>query len=221
VNGWLHFLKFSNIENVIFDLDGTLIDSSEGVVEATNYALACIGESPRTPHEIRRFIGHPLEEMFRAFSEKSYSLFWKRFQERAQTAIVNSAGPLDGADRVLRRLHHRGYKMAVGTTKMRIHIELILKKLGWQDLIEVSLGADDVTRVKPDPEVFVKALQLLGGSPSDTVVVGDTSNDIYAAKAASLVTIAVRSPFGQDNELEKSRPDIIVDHLEQILNVLT
>ncbi|UCD95420.1 MAG: HAD family hydrolase, partial [Candidatus Zixiibacteriota bacterium] len=155
-------MKFNGIRNVIFDLDGTLIDSSEGVAEATNYALTSIGEPVRAKDEIRRFIGYPLEEMFRAFSNKSYTKFWGYFQSKARDSVVASARPLSGADEVLRELHKRGYRLGIATTKIRIHIEKILAKHDWSKLVEAYVGADDVSRVKPDPEIFIRLKKLLG-----------------------------------------------------------
>jgi HAD superfamily hydrolase (TIGR01549 family) len=213
-------LKFNGIRNVIFDLDGTLIDSSEGVVEATNYALRSIGESARAGEEIRRFIGYPLEEMFRAFSDKSYREFWQYFQDRAKDSVAASARPLLGADEVLRKLHNQGYRLGIATTKIRIHIEKILAKYGWTDLVRAYVGADDVDRVKPDPEIFNRLQKLLGGSRSDTIVVGDTVNDVYAARRASLPVIVVRSPYGGDDELRDSRPDVILNNLMELPDIL-
>ena len=213
-------MKFNGIRNVIFDLDGTLIDSSEGVAEATNFALGSIGEPARTKDEIRRFVGYPLEEMFRAFSDKSYIEFWEHFQSKARESVVASAVPLSGADAVLRELHGRGYRLGIATTKIRIHIEKILAKHDWTNLVAAYVGADDVSRVKPDPEIFIRLMELLGAGESDTVVVGDTVNDIYAARKASLPVIAVRSPYGGDKKIEASRPDHILSNLTELLKIL-
>lgn len=209
------------IKNLIFDLDGTLIDSSAGVIEATNYGLRSIGEPERGGAEIRRYIGYPLEEMFNAFSSGSYKEFWKYFQEKARVTVAAASVPINGADKVVRELSKRGYNMAVGTTKIRIHIEKILRKHDWQDIFQYYAGADDVSKVKPNPEVFVKLLNEMSVKPENTLVIGDTVNDVYAAKAASLSVIAVRSPYdGRDGELEASRPDKILDHLTDLLQIL-
>lgn len=213
-------MKFKGIENLIFDLDGTLIDSSRGVVEATNYSLRSLGEPLRDEEEIKRFIGYPLEEMFRAFSDKPFAELWKYFVVRSKEVMAGSARPLDGADQILHELHRRGYKLGIGTTKIKIHVEKILDKFGWQELIDSYAGADDVSSVKPNPEVFIKLMALMGAGLNNTVVIGDTANDVYAAKGASLPVIAVRSPYGRNDELEKSRPDIIINNLKDVLENL-
>lgn len=213
-------MNLNGIKNLIFDLDGTLIDSSEGVIEATNYGLRSIGEKERSGPEIRKYIGYPLEDMFHAFSVGSYSEFWKHFQEKAKETVVASTVPLDGVDEVIRELSKRGYKMAIGTTKIRIHIEKILRKHNWQDIFHFYAGADDVVKVKPNPEVFIKLLKKMSGNSNDTVVIGDTANDVFAARGASLPVMAVHSPFGMDGDLEASRPDMIIKSLAELLTIL-
>jgi HAD superfamily hydrolase (TIGR01549 family) len=213
-------LKFEGIRNFIFDLDGTLIDSSEGVVEATNYGLISLGESPRTPDEIRKYIGYPLEDMFRAFSDKSYQEFWRLFQQKGLEVIAASSKPLDGAHEVLTELIRRKRKIGIGTTKISAHVGRILARFNWQNLISCYIGADNVDSVKPHPETFLKLKELLGGNSQDTIVVGDTAVDVRAARAASLRVFGIKSPFGGYEELEKSRPDIILDNLKDLLLIV-
>jgi HAD superfamily hydrolase (TIGR01549 family) len=213
-------LNFSGRKYLIFDLDGTLIDSSAGVVTATNYALESTGEPIRSSEEIKRFIGYPLREMFDSFSNKSYKTFWKYFQEKAVTEIVATTVPIGNASDIIRELSGRGYRIGIGTTKIRIHIEKILDKLDWRPYVSAYVGADDVSRVKPDPEAFEKAMLMLGGNKDNTIVIGDTINDVLAARAIPLPVIAVQSIFGNVTELENSNPDLIIKKLDGLLSIL-
>ncbi len=210
-------MKFDNIKNIIFDFDGVLIDSSQAVVEATNYALEKLGDPARQPGEIRRFIGYPLEEMFYAFSQNSYEKFWEFFREKAREVVADGTCALDDADEILHKLSERGYNLGLGTTKISQHIKLILEKFDWTNLLKITVGADQVSKVKPDPEVFNKVRKLMNGELNNTVVVGDTINDIYAARAASLPVIGVKSPFGGDDKMVESNPDFIITHLKELL----
>lgn len=205
---------------LIFDLDGTLIDSSEGVIEATNYALTKLGEPIRTAAEIRRYIGFPLEEMFADFSAAPYEELRSHFQHRARETVVSSSTALPGVENVIVRLHESGYVMAIATTKISVHIRLILDKLGWRDYFSATVGGDEVSKVKPAPEAFQKALGMMYGQPENTMVIGDTINDVLAARAAGLVATAVRSPFGGSEELAEARPTYIIDSIESLPAVL-
>ncbi len=211
--------NFKQRNNLIFDLDGTLIDSSEGVVISTNYALTSIGEKAREPEEIKQFIGYPLEEMFASFSDKSYPEFWKYFQEKAKEAVVASTIPIGRSGEVLSELYDRGYRIGIGTTKIRVHIEKILDKLNWRKYIIAYVGADDVTNVKPAPEAFIKAMTLMEANSSNSVVIGDTVNDILAAQAAGIPVIGVKSIFGGNGKLQKSNPDRLINNIEELLEI--
>ncbi len=213
-------IEFNGIKSLIFDLDGTLIDSSDGVIEATNYALNRIGEPPRRSEEIVAFIGYPLETMFKAFSQKSYKEFWMHFQKKGKGVIAASAKPIGNAGRILKELKKRGYAIGIGTTKMRVHVEQIIRNLGWSTYVDTYVGADDVAEVKPAPDAFLETLKRLEGRPESCVVIGDTINDVIAAKRAGLKVIAVKSIFGDNGKLQAGNPDLIVDSLDEILRLL-
>ncbi len=212
-------MNLDGIKNIIFDLDGTLVDSSEGITAATNYALAALNEPTRAIEDIKKYIGYPLESMCAAFTDKPFPEFWKHFRAKAREIMADSARPLDGADIVIKTLHERGYRLAIGSTKISPHILAIARKLNWFDKIDVFVGADDVDRVKPAPDAFLKAMRLMGGNPENTIVIGDTVNDIYAAREASLKTVAVKSVYGNDKDLLASNPDIMVDHILELLSI--
>jgi len=212
--------QLAAVKFLIFDLDGTLIDSSQGVAEATNYALEKIGEKRRSVEEIAAFIGYPLEDMFKAFSNGSYDEFWKHFQEIGKTVIAASATPIGNADKILHTLKERGYHIGIGTTKRRIHVAKILRNLKWEDLIDAYVGADDVVKVKPAPDSFIETMNRLGGRTENCLVIGDTVNDVLAARVSGIPVVAVKSIFGHEEELVASKPDYLFDSLDQILELL-
>lgn len=212
-------MNLDAIKNLIFDLDGTLIDSSEGITAATNYALTALNEPARAIEDIKKYIGYPLENMCAAFTDKPFPEFWKHFRTKAREVMADSARPLEGADIVISTLYERGYRLAIGSTKISPHILAIARKFNWSDKIDAFVGADDVERVKPAPDAFLKAMKLMGGSPENTIVIGDTVNDICAAREASLKTVAVKSLYGNNEELLASHPDIVIDHLPELLGI--
>ncbi|MDD4050288.1 MAG: HAD family hydrolase [candidate division Zixibacteria bacterium] len=207
------------VRHIIFDLDGTLIDSSLGVADAANYALTVMGENPRSLEEIARFIGYPLEEMFKTFTDAPPDKLNAAFQVRARHSVVASATALPGVASLLPGLQAAGYRLAIATTKFKIHTEGIVRKLGWDAYFAALASGDEVARVKPAPDIIELALRRLGADPDDTVMIGDTINDIIAARAAGIAKIiAVQSPFGADN-IAAYKPDLMIARFSDLKKV--
>lgn len=207
--------QLETIRYIIFDLDGVLIDSSEGVVAATNYALESVGFPPQPPEKIIRFIGYPLDEMFPTFCDAPIDKLKAAFQIKARHSIVESATPLDGVDDCLTRLHRAGYSMAIATTKFKVHTEGIVAKFEWNKYFTALASGDEVPSVKPAPDLLLLAVEKLGAKPQQSVMIGDTVNDILAAQAAGMKIIAVKSPFGH-NSFGRYHPDFILDNVSEI-----
>ncbi len=203
---------------IIFDLDGTLIDSSEGVIASTNYALTELGQPPRTPEEIKRFIGHPLEEMFGTFTDAPMEKLREKFHEKARETMVASTKALPGTDDILRLFYQARYRLAVATTKYSHHTEGIIAKMGWAGFFTATASGDEVARVKPAPDLVSLALKRLGATPDKAVMVGDTVNDIMAARAAGIPVIAIRSPFGE-NDLNRHHPNMLLPRFTDLKTV--
>jgi len=206
--------------HLIFDLDGTLIDSSEGVVEATNYALVQTGQPERPAVEIKQFIGFPLEEMFTAFTDVPYDQLWPHFQTRARETVVGSTSPLPYVDETLNLLYQQGFRMAIATTKIKVHVDLIIEKCHWGNRFCATVGGDEVARVKPAPDAFQLALERLGANQSTSLVIGDTINDVLAAKAIDLPVVAVHSPYGGNDALEAAGPTYTIRSVRELPDVI-
>jgi phosphoglycolate phosphatase len=206
---------FSKIKFVIFDLDGTLVDSSEGVVEATNYALKKLGQPIRGKEEISRFIGYPLDVMFPTFCDAPVTDLKAAFQEKAAVVMQALTHPLPGTEDILAMLAGAGFTMAVATTKFKIHTDGIIDKFGWRKYFKALASGDEVRHVKPAPDLVDLAIRRLDADKEKTVMVGDTVNDIYSAKGAGIKTIAVVSPFGND-DLAQAGPDRLLNSLNDL-----
>lgn len=209
-----------NVRTIIFDLDGTLIDSSDGVVEAVNYALRQVGEPERSPEIIKPYIGYPLETMFADFTDVPVTELRHHFQVCAVDTVVSSAVLLDHVESTLSELHRRGHRMAIATTKIRFHVDGIIDKFGWRDLFAAAVAGDEVPRVKPDPDAFLLALERLQSRAAESLVVGDTVNDVLAAQAVPLRVVAVRSPYGGGEKLAALQPDFFINDLPELVTVL-
>ena len=207
------------IQNVLFDLDGTLIDSSDGVVASFNHALTRAGDPLPDPEAIKQFIGYSLEETFPHFSSAPIEQLKSFFREKSNDLVVGATVPLPGVDEVLRKLSET-YRLAIATTKVRSNVEGILHKLNWDEIFDTFAAGDEVPRVKPDPAIFRLALDRLDGRAEESVVVGDTINDVLAAKALSIPVIAVASPFEKREKVIAAEPDYFVESIRGVVDIL-
>lgn len=208
------------IKNLIFDLDGTLIDSSEGVVEAVNYSLRQMGQPEQKPEAIKPFIGYALEVMYPEFTDAPLDELYKHFQVKAAESVVSSTVVLDGVGETLAKLSEKNYTMAIATTKIKKHVDKIINKFDWHPFFKAWVGGDEVANVKPDPEIFHKVLEKMGVEPSETLVVGDTVNDILAARAVPMRSVAVLSPYGGREKVLASKPDYFLESIAGLPELL-
>ena len=205
---------------VIFDLDGTLIDSSDGVVEAVNYSLQQMGEPTQPPEVIKPYIGYPLAKMYPEFTDAPYEQLYEHFTVKAAQTVVTSTYALPHVDELLKQLYADGRTLAVATTKIKRHVDSILDKLDWRKYFLAAVGGDEAPRFKPDPAIFHLTLERLQAKPSDAMVVGDTVNDVHAAQAVPMTVTAVASPYGHRDELMASQPDHFIEDIRQLPDIL-
>jgi phosphoglycolate phosphatase len=200
----------SEVTHIIFDLDGTLIDSSQGIIDAVNYSLRSVGVQERKADEITPYIGYPLKQMYTDFTDVSYQDLYTHFQHHATTSVVDAAVALNGVDDVLNELHSKGYRLGIATNKIAFHITAIVNKLGWTDLFSATAGGDEVTHQKPHPEMIYLTMNRMKATPQTTLMVGDTDNDILAARRAGIRSATVPSPYMH------TRPDNADFHINHI-----
>ncbi len=194
--------SFDSIKTVIFDLDGVLIDSSDGIIDATNYVLRNINCPERSPDEIKIHIGRPLPKMFADFSPGvDYERIRPLFKERAKEVIVQTTELLPYVVETLVRLKSAGYRMAIGSTKVRAHIVGVVEKFSLEEYFEALVGGDEA-EPKPSPDIFLLALDRLGAAKESTMIIGDTISDVLAAEAAGIPIVTVASDFGKPGELD-------------------
>lgn len=179
---------------IIFDLDGTLADSTACVVGAAQFVGDALGLPTVTDDAIRRRIGEPLGPMLGALfsidgpvldaAVKAYST---RYVEMAQ----DGERPFEGAVRMLTALRAAGFKLAIATGKSQNGAERASERMGLAPLMDAIHGIVPGTPGKPDPAVLVRAMASLGVSASDCVMVGDTTFDLDLAHAVGVRTAAV------------------------------
>lgn len=195
---------------VIFDLDGTLVDSQPATLGSTMEALSRYGIEAAEP-ELREVFGGGAEKLLGHFLERDLGVSQAEKVVRAavdlrrdlQLELVDRTTLLPGVKDLMATLKDAGYRLAVATMSSR---EVTEKTLEFHDIrlyLSVVLTIDDVAKGKPDPEILIKALDLLGGQTKNTLYVGDSSHDLEAALALGMRFLLVDSDLYVRGEARK------------------
>ncbi len=207
---------------VVFDLDGTLVDSREDIARACNFTLETMGRPPLDEATVAGFVGDGARVLLgRALGEEPKSPVVDRalsiFRPFYAAHSADSTRWMPGAREVLDALGHR--PAALVTNKPRAATLPLLARLGASDRFASIVTGDDGP-LKPDPAAIRAALDPLGVRPEDAWMVGDGVQDVEAGRAAGCTTIAVRGGFASDERLRAARPDVLLDSLDELRKLL-
>jgi pyrophosphatase PpaX len=206
---------------VLFDLDGTVIDSGAIILASMRHAAKeVLGVEPRD-EELMAAVGGP------GLEAQMHALAPDRVQELVRVYRAHNE-PLHeglvccpGIDDVLVRLKDEGCRLGIVTAKRRKTVELAFAQVPIAHLFETVVGGDETERHKPDPAPLLLALDRLDAGPEDAAYVGDAPFDIQAAKAARILSVAVGwGGIHTRERLEQEQPDAFVDTAEELLDVL-
>jgi len=215
-----------NIESILFDFDGTIIDSSLRIAEAKRDFLKRLKElgidpgriSSRKPAELiityleryravdRGFLRQVLEESFKPYE-----------MEAAEKASLRP-----GARKVLTKLRLIGYRIALVSNNSRTCINRVMERLDLEDLFDIVVSREDVRRLKPHEEPILKAVDRLKSAPWRSLYVGDSIVDVIAGKRAGTHVVALADIMSSDNPPTENshHPDYIIERLEDLLEVV-
>ena len=200
---------------IVFDLDGTLVDSLPDIVESFAASVASVGHSPPDPALIRSWVGLPLEDMARAFvPERDVVAVVNAYRATYPTRFTRLTRPFPGVLEALSTLRARGFRLAVATTKRTAMANDLLEALGMRAALDVVQGTDGFPH-KPAPDVVLRALAALG-TPGSWMV-GDTVHDVQAGRAAGLGTYAVTWGTHDAMRLRSADPDWVEPDLQRLL----
>lgn len=208
-------------QTVLFDLDGTLIDSGPLILASFRHATRSVLDRTIPAEELMAGVGgHGIEAQMRVFDEDRVDELVRVYREHNQR-VYHDVRAFDGIPAVLERLHAQGRTMGVVTVKSRPTVDVTFQVLPLGGYFETVVAAEDTVRHKPDPEPLRLALDRLGADAGSAVYVGDSPFDIRAAKAAGMASVAVGwggiHPLAR---LEAERPDLVVDEPAQLVDVL-
>jgi pyrophosphatase PpaX len=207
---------------VLFDLDGTLIDSGPIIMASMRHAsVTVLGREP-DEEKVRAAIGGPgLVAQMRELDPERVDELVETYRAHNEP-LHATLEAFDGMLELLPRLRERGHRLGIVTAKRLRTVDLALDRFPiLRDTTEVVVGAEDTERHKPDPDPLLEALARLGAEPGDAAYVGDSPFDIRAGKAAGMLAVAVGwGGIHPDERLLHEQPDALVHTPEELLALL-
>ncbi len=213
--------SYDHIRGVVFDLDGTLIDSYEAITESLNAALVAEGLDPLGVEQVRGMVGLGLETLIaRAMGEARVESGVRRFRERYDRICLARTSLLPEVAETLDALHRRGYRMAVASNKPSHFGWRLLEGLHVRRYLDTVLGPDVVSNKKPHPEMLQRAMQAMRVGSAETLYVGDMEIDVETARAAGVPVIVVPTGSRTLEDLERAGADGIITSFKDLLGLL-
>ena len=211
---------------VIFDLDGTLLNTLDDLADSTNYALSKFGYPTRTIEEVRQFVGNGVAKLIeRAIPEgKNNSNFEKClsvFKENYAQNMYNKTAPYNGIIEMLSNLKSKGIKIAVVSNKFDLAVKELCKKY-FEEFIDFAAGENEAQGIKkkPAPDTVISVLNEFNFAPEDAVYVGDSDVDIMTAKNSKMPCISVTWGFRDKKFLLENGATILINAPSEIYNHL-
>jgi phosphoglycolate phosphatase len=209
---------------VLFDLDGTLLDTAADIALALNRTLMEYGCEALPESDVRHLVGRGspiLIERALALQGRSFAASvladmverFFHFYGELEESNEDRALPYPGATEALRAIHEAGLRTAVVTNKQRRFSDSLLSRLGLARWVDIVVGGDSCTRRKPDPLPLLFACESLGVPPAGALMVGDSVNDVQAARAAAIPVICVSYGYNEGRDPRTLDCDALIDSL--------
>jgi pyrophosphatase PpaX len=204
---------------VLFDLDGTVVDSGGIILASMRHATLTVLEQELSDEQLMSAVGGPgLEAQMRAFAPDRVEELVQAYREHNEP-LHDGLESFDGLDEVLVRLKSEGRRLGIVSAKRRRTVELAFARVPLGHLFDVIVGGDDTERQKPDPQPPHVALDRLGAEAGDAAYVGDSPYDMKAAQAAGVYAVGVTWGGIHDGALLEDA-DVVVHTAEELLAVL-
>ncbi|MBX0357497.1 pyrophosphatase PpaX [Halobacillus sp. Nhm2S1] len=208
-----------SIRTILFDLDGTLIDTNELIIASFSHTIEQYSDRTYEREEILDFIGPPLRESLHKVNPDKVEEMVETYRKHNIENHNRYVKAYDGVVETIETLKDQGYKLGIVTTKMRNTVHMGLELTNLDGLFETIITLDDVTNAKPHPEPIVKALNLLNAQASEAMMVGDNTHDIEAGQNAGTKTAGVAWTVKGRKVLDDLNPDYMLDNMRDLLKI--
>lgn len=215
-----------NIELVIFDLDGTLLNTLDDLADSTNLALAEFGYPPKSIAEIKQYVGNGVAKLIeRAIPNGKdnihYNTCLKIFKIIYAENMYNKTAPYNGIINLLIELKEKNYKIAVVSNKFDLAVKELCQKY-FPNLIDIAIGENEAAGInkKPAPDTVNLVLKQLELTPNQAIYVGDSDVDILTAKNSNMPCISVTWGFRDIQFLKEHNANIIINDPKEIIDYL-
>ena len=193
------------MDTIIFDLDGTLLDTLEDLTDSVNYAMERFGLPAHTPDAVRGFVGNGVAKLIeraipQGVENPSYEAIFETFKEHYAKHCEDKTRPYEGIMEVLALLKKQGYHLAIVSNKFDGAVKQLCKKY-FGEYISVAIGESDQVKRKPAPDTVYQALRELGSEGSRAIYVGDSEVDLQTAQNAQLRCVSVTWGFRTKEQL--------------------
>lgn len=212
---------------LIFDLDGTLIDSVPDLATAVNGMLVELGHESVDESMVRAWVGHGSYKLVERalLSVSGESQLLQNQVIMAETVFLRHYAssyavktlPYAGVDIGLRRLLSAGFKLALVTNKPMRFVPDLLTLFGWEDLFSVVLGGDSLSAKKPDPLPLLTVCEQLGVYSANAVMIGDSKNDVLAGQRAGMRTVGLSYGYNYGEPIAMCQPTWVFDEFDRLV----
>lgn len=211
-------------DTIIFDLDGTLLNTLFDLKESTNFALKKYGYPEKTIDEVRMFVGNGVAKLIEralpdGINNPAYKNCLEDFKKDYKIRMYNHTAPYEGILEMLEKLNAAGIKTAVVSNKFDAAVKELCKKY-FGKRIPVAIGESENVKKKPAPDSVLRAMDLLHARKDKTIYCGDSDVDVQTAKNSGLPCIGVSWGFRDKAMLEKEGADYIVDSPNELISLL-